>query len=237
MAQSLSYSSRRLQCSFPCIERPITGYSYCPITPEDFNAQFSVQRALSAGLVPVLYLQKSSMHISLYRAPYQGVQSVSYSSRSFQCTVLCIECPLSASISVLFLQMFSKYISLYRAPYQQSSPCPINPEGFNAHFPVQNTHSAGLFPDIFPQKSSMYNSLYRLHYQQVQYTPLYKAPYKDVHPSPIPPEFFNAHSHVQNPLTAGLGPYYSSRALNAHFPVQRIISAGLSVSNSSISFF
>ena len=69
--KSLSYSSRRLQLTGPCIKPHINQSSLCPIPPEDFNAPFPVQRALSGGLSRVLFIQISSMHILLYTEPYQ----------------------------------------------------------------------------------------------------------------------------------------------------------------------
>ena len=159
----LSFSSRSLQSTFCCIERPFSWSSPFPIPTEDFNAHLPVQRALSAGL------------------------SLSYSSRSLQCTFSCIERPISGCspcpilpevfyahfrvqstlsaglISVIFPKKSSMHISHYRETYQMvqslsyssrslpctfpiiespirwSSPCLIPQEVFNAHFLVQST--------------------------------------------------------------------------------------------------
>ena len=90
--------------------------SLSTILPEIFNAHFPVQTALSAGLVPVLFLQKSSMHNPGFGAPYQPVYSLSYFPRSLQCPFPCIESPNSRSIPLLFLPNSSMHILMYRAP-------------------------------------------------------------------------------------------------------------------------
>ena len=136
---TISYSSRSLQCTFPHTEQPIpmsslfpildslqcTFYetewpismsSPLPIPREVFTACSPVFSALSAGLAPVVFLQNSSVHISLYRTPYQQVWSLPGSSRNLQRLFTWIESPIRRSIPLLFFLTSSKYILVYRPP-------------------------------------------------------------------------------------------------------------------------
>ena len=69
----LPYSSRTFQCPFPCVQGPLNMSSSCPITLEVFLAHSTVQSALPEGILSFLFLGKFSMHIPLYRLPYQQV--------------------------------------------------------------------------------------------------------------------------------------------------------------------
>ena len=160
---SLSYSSRSLQGIIPCTVHLFKSSSPCPIPPEVFSAHFPVQRALAAGLVPVLFLQKSLMHVPLFGAPFQKLLFLSFSSRTLPCPFQCIQRPINMSIL-----------------------CPITLEIFLAHSTVQCALSAGLVRVLFLPKYSMHISLYRAPYQKSiivhihgkssGHIPLYSAP-------------------------------------------------------------
>ena len=123
---SLSYSSRGRQCAFPFIECPISGSSPCAIPPEVFIAHCPIESTRPAGLVLILFFQKSSLHISHFRTPYNRVYYLSYSSRSIKYTSPCIEHPI-----------------------RRSSPCLIPQEVCKAHFPVYSTQQVGLVSVLF----------------------------------------------------------------------------------------
>lgn len=132
LVESLSYSCRNLQCTFSCIElatswsilcpipteiqkkfscteRPISQSSQFPGLPEVLNAHSPIYSPLLAGLVSVFFLQKSSVCIPRYRVPYVKIYSLSYSSRSLQCTFSCIRHPIHRCSLCLPPEAFNAY--------------------------------------------------------------------------------------------------------------------------------
>ena len=169
--QFLSYYSRSPQCPFPCVQRPMNMSSPFPITLEVFLAHSTVQSALPEGILSFLFLGKFSMHVPLYRPPYQQVYALSSSTRNFQCTFPNTEQPITMSSLFLILEMPSKTFSVTEQPISMSSPLPIPTEVFTAYSPAFRALSAGQVPLLFLQNSSMNISLYRAPYQQVQSLP------------------------------------------------------------------